>query len=244
KEDEEDGDCIPSDDDWEGGLVEDDSGDREGLEKEDTPAISIEDLIPESGQVDVAEHDWVTFESKRIHKASVIRCLFTSDKARKSRERLLHVRGYTRDFSPHSNLNCEGITGEQFIVGDLAAVLIRCGKTFSVGILQVTAIEQNKQRVSAVSEESLHLSTCDTFISGQVLEMTNAALQDEAGQPFPPEIQQLYLWTGSYCRFTPLKAKKSPQNRVSRKTLLIRVPGHMVHPLNLRIEPTSYLLPS
>ncbi|KIK96486.1 hypothetical protein PAXRUDRAFT_138363 [Paxillus rubicundulus Ve08.2h10] len=74
--------------------------------------------------------------------------------------------------------------------------------------------------------------------------MANAALQDEAGQLFPPEIQQLYLWTGSYCQFTPLKAKKSPQNRVSCKMLLIHVPGHMVHPLNLHIEPTSYLLPS
>ncbi|KAG1718822.1 uncharacterized protein EDB91DRAFT_1089761 [Suillus paluster] len=117
----------------------------------DVPAITLRDLIPEPNEQENEQHDWLLFEGKKVHKASVIRCLFSSNKAKKSRECLLRVHGYTRKFSPKSSLNCDDLMGDHFLVGDLAAIIIRCD--------QVASIEQDLQRVTAIKEESLHLST-------------------------------------------------------------------------------------
>ncbi|KAG1737818.1 uncharacterized protein EDB91DRAFT_1082919 [Suillus paluster] len=207
----------------------------------DVPAITLQDLIPEPNEQENEQHDWLLFEGKKVHKASVIRCLFSSDKAKKSRECLLRVHGYTRKFSPKSSLNCDDLTGDHFLVGDLAAIIIRCDQVVSLAIMQVASIEQDLQRVTAIKEESLRLSTTSTFVSGQILEMCPAAMHNDAGDPLPDDVQQYLLWTGSYCRFSPWRGGKTPKGKTSRNTLVIRIPGHMVHPLNLRIEPIEYI---
>ncbi|KIK78311.1 hypothetical protein PAXRUDRAFT_164306, partial [Paxillus rubicundulus Ve08.2h10] len=234
-------------------VADESQGVKITTETKDTPTITLEDLIPEPGESDEddASQNWLDFKGKKIHKASVIRCLFSSELAKKSWEHLLRVRGYTRNFSPKTSLNCNDLTGEQFLVGDLAALLICSDKTIALAILQVTSIEQDKQCVSGVAEDSLRLSTVKTFVSGQILQMMPTATHDDDGNPTLPAMQQLLLWTGSYCKLAPLKRKKKSNSSaqtstmsVSRKALIIRISGQTIHPLNLRIESTSHLPPT
>jgi hypothetical protein len=131
--------------------------------------------------------------------------------------------------------------GDHFLVGDLAAILIRCDQVVSLAIMQVVSIEQDSQRVTAIKEESLCLSTTSTFISGQILEMSPAATHNNAGDPLPDDVQQYLLWTGSYCRFLPWRGGKTPKGKTLRNALVIQIPGHMVHPLNLCIESIEYI---
>jgi hypothetical protein len=175
----------------------------------DVPAITLRDLIPEPNKQEDEQRDWLLFKGKKVHKASVIWYLFSSNKAKKSRECLLRVRGYTHDFSPKSSLNCDDLTGDHFLVGDLAAILICCDQVVSLAIMQVASIEQDSQRVTAIKEESLHLSTTSTFVSGQILKMCPAATHNDTGDPLPDDVQQYLLWTGSYCRFSPWRGDRA-----------------------------------
>ncbi|KAF9223611.1 hypothetical protein BS17DRAFT_766894 [Gyrodon lividus] len=86
-------DMHPDAPDGEDGLELDDDSDSLELETEDTPTITLENLIPEPGESDEdgASQNWLDFEGKKIHKASVIRCLFLSEMAKKSWEHLLCV---------------------------------------------------------------------------------------------------------------------------------------------------------
>jgi hypothetical protein len=128
---------------------------------------------------DKTASDWLSVDGFQIHMSSTIRCLFTSDLSKKSRDHRLRVRHHTRSgLLPRkdSTDSDESLVGVSlFMLGDPFTALIRTGKAVALADMQTTTIEQKGKKVSSVSKAELFLEASDIKVSGQVLNLIKAS---------------------------------------------------------------------
>lgn len=225
-----------------------------GITSEDHLEPDLEDLLnepDEDGKVlpcDSNEHtqDWLEVKlsngkTKSLHRASILNSLFNSDVRRLAVDRLFAVRCYSKDYRKPS-LNDEEITGENtFNVGDIAVCPIRSLDTVAAALIRVTSLERKKVKVAQVNIDELGFLNKDINVAGQVLLM----------HPDPASCNDLahldgtskWSWNGEYACFDPLVSNSLAQNfeAGSLKSLVIRVPGELVHPIHVEIASTDGL---
>lgn len=251
--------------------------------------ITLEDLmeqlhickpdVPADYEQKKVSTDWLDLDGKSFHKASLIRCLFTSDLAQKCRERIFRIRGYTRDHMAQASATGDNTIGVHlFVLGDLYTGLIKVGSSVSLAVMKVTALEQKGKKVSSVASAEIGLPTADIFVTGQVLHLqTRAVMKTETdgdndfnsmllptlsinadspaedthqtSGPSTTEPPCLY-WTGEYVKFKGLKSKADPTEgalekteKISRNSLIARMPGKLVCTIRGLLGNTLDLLP-
>ncbi|KAJ7736281.1 hypothetical protein B0H16DRAFT_1326584 [Mycena metata] len=225
------------------------------LPEEAAQTIFLDDLLPDEPSPSASNNnDWLDYpldngSTKRLHKASILRTLFTSDFSRLATTRLLRVRCYTADGHKPPTLNHLEISGEySFNVGDLAVALIRSDKTVAAGIVRVTVLEKNKVRVgqvdvedlgSAESQVSPSLTTCypPIYTESQLLIMRDVYVVGAGGA----ESTRKWIWSGDYGNFEALNGAASTVELGTRKALTLKIPGALLHPLDAEVESISVL---
>jgi len=251
---------------------DDSDSDSEDQEPEDLPLIDLADLLEDTesepsgllpsstGSGTTATHnaDWLQYEGKWYHKASLVRCMFDFG-ARKSFERvdrvksILGVRTYSsgmRRLDPNSD-NITGVA--TFSVGDLFASLIKSGKTTALGVFQCTSIDQSSARVHRVSEAELSLPLSNIKLSGQLLDMYSTSITltgNSTPQDLYPQTEDAWVWTGDYVQLVTGKPTKASQpshptvqtQKISKKSLLITFPSFLTSPVTSVMHSTDILL--
>ncbi|KAJ7024443.1 hypothetical protein C8F04DRAFT_1401080 [Mycena alexandri] len=163
--------------------------------------------------------DWLDYPlepggTKRLHKASILSTLFNSDFRRLATTRLLRVRRYTAD-GHKPTLNPAEISGEHsFNVGDLAVALIRSHNTVAAAVVRVIVLEKSKARLGQVDVENLGSPESTVGVQSA----------------------RKWVWTGDYAKFEPLNGVASTVESGTRKTLTVKIPGALLHPLDAEIE--------
>ncbi|KAF7426548.1 hypothetical protein PC9H_008917 [Pleurotus ostreatus] len=208
--------------------------------------IHLEDYIGDEpdqyGEVTTSEDipaDWLEVptgngsETKPIHKASVLACLFKSGVTKLSADRLSRVRGYTKDFKREEEA-AESPMGEAILrVKDVVVSVVQTSdKVIAPVFVAVSSIIKNGKTVISATLDEMHSSEATGIhIAGQVLA---ADLCDFDGSTS-------LVWNGDYSSFIPPRAnRKQPTAPVLnsgptngfKNCHLIDFPGHLVFPLN------------
>ncbi|TFY65982.1 hypothetical protein EVG20_g5104, partial [Dentipellis fragilis] len=211
--------------------------------------VELEDFLHESneeGLVSTSQDkakDWIECTltngtTKAIHKASILSALFQSGFGQLSIEQLLRVHCYTKDFRK-PNLNNNEICGEKAILtSDIAICPVRTSDMFAIAFISIVAFERKGIRLYQIDEDELNSPETDVFVSGQVISMCD--LYDTV------QATRKWVWTGDYVRFQVAKSASgvpgiNAPSEGSRKSHIVRVPGHLVQVLNVDILPTSFL---
>jgi hypothetical protein len=217
-------------------------------EDSDSEDDDVEEPLPESGPISVvSSRDWLSYpveggRSKHLHKTSILRSLFNPDFDHLSVSRLLRVRGYTKDGGRKPNLNHQEFTGEHsFNIGDLAVGLIRSGDTVGAALINVTALVKDKVRFSQVDTEDIGCPNSKIMVSAQLLILRDVFVVGD-GDSIPST--RKWLWNGDYAKFDPLKGPASITEGGTQKSLVVKIPGAFVHPVDAEIESVKHLFSS
>ncbi|KAJ7088238.1 hypothetical protein C8R43DRAFT_908771 [Mycena crocata] len=231
---------------------ESDDDDEPDLPEDDAPTVFLEDFLPEEDTdpqhivtTDAPKNNgWLDYplgdgSTKRVHKATILSTLFTSDYRRLATTRLLRVRCYTAD-GHKPTLNHVELSGEHsFNVGDLAVALIRSHNTVAAAVVRVTVLEKNKSRVGQVDVEDLGSKDSVVSVTAQPLILRDLFVVGGQGV----ESVRKWIWTGNYARFEPLNGTISAAESGTRKALTVKIPGALVHPLDAEVESIDVLGP-
>ncbi|KAI1784985.1 hypothetical protein LXA43DRAFT_900727, partial [Ganoderma leucocontextum] len=194
---------------------------------------------------------WIEYKGKKIHKATICRPIITPEYARKSHERILRVRGFSSDGQKWKLEFDEVIHTSAFVVGDLFVTLVRCGNQASLAVLKCIAIEEKGIRVDRIDGRKLRHPASGIKLYGQVLDMRNVnglpSEDDTAGfgaerggansdavpdgNPDPSH----WVWTGDFVKLAPNQDRRSPAaptTKAARKTVAVKVGGHICKPVN------------
>jgi hypothetical protein len=136
--------------------------------------------------------------------------------------------------------------GDNLVVSDLVAILLRSGSCISLAVLTVTAINEGMQLLTEVDLETLSNERQNIKITGQLMSLTavptvvlgaDTNTSTEAGRNIPDtEPEELstwsWLWTGGYAK---AKAAVAGTDKVLEKVIIVNVPGHLTMALNPRM---------
>ncbi|KAK7693500.1 hypothetical protein QCA50_003068 [Cerrena zonata] len=196
---------------------------------------------------DESNEDWLEVpsedgrRSKPVHKSSIMSYLFCSKLPKLCVDRLLRVRGYTRDFrKPTSTSSCTPGEGT-IVIGDTAIAPFRSGDLVALGVMKVTTLTYKNARVEEVSLDKLEDKESDVVVTGQMLCMeqivpvSESDLGTDSDNPeiepsIPSPSQPEWVWTG---KFVQLQRPANSPQLGTRTSLLVRAPGHLVHALNM-----------
>ncbi|KAF4590061.1 hypothetical protein EYR38_009359 [Pleurotus pulmonarius] len=205
----------------------------------------IGDELDQNGELTTSEDipaDWLEVptghgtETKPIHKASVLACLFKSGITKLSADRLSRVRGYTKDFKREEE--DENLVGEAILrVKDIVVSVVQTGdKLIAPVFVAVSSISKNGKMVMNAALDEMHSSESTGIqIAGQVL----AADLCDVGTTS-------LVWNGDYSPFLPPRARKQPVSSTGpingpKNCHLVDFPGHLVFPLNKGLIATDKL---
>jgi hypothetical protein len=236
-------------------------------EADDDDTLYLEDFLDnpnDKGEVKTSHDissDWIAWptpegSSKPVHKASILSTLFSSGFGKLATDRLLRVRGYTRDFKREADEADDIVLGEgTFQVRDIAACAIRTLDTVSIAVVLVFSIEKQGKQVSVVKTSELTDPKSEIQISGQVLVMKEIEIH-RALDPVDREVLNgstnqvdqgpllRWIWTGEYAAFSPLTnvgQGKSKSDEGTRKSHVVRIPGRFAMPINTDVVALSSL---
>ncbi|KAJ8456665.1 hypothetical protein ONZ45_g18629 [Pleurotus djamor] len=215
--------------------------------------VSIDDVIPsmddssgsntELDQVYDQKSMWLSVEGKSVHKASIVRCLLSSDDGLKSTDRLRRVRGYSKEPSS-ATLDDDTLLGDHFMTGHLVATFLRVSNgggsndLAALAIVRVTEIT-NPSGASLPSITSDGLANAKVTLTGQVLCLESVSSGSSLS----------WQWNGNYEVFPTLKTsgKKTAQTiepsipgaqvTVSKNSTVITFPATLCQPLCPQLIP-------
>lgn len=195
-----------------------------------------------TGDRDESPADWLALPNNNggltwIHKMSVCEELFNKNfsSIRVSVDRLRRVRGFSRytetQTSDKGSYNENDDSAIALMLRDIALVPLRVDKVIALALIKVVGIESKGKRVAQISENDLdELENAKVVVSGQVLEMKQPAEGSK------------WLWTGGFVRFASgNKTASSSTDNGTRTALVVKVPGHLVQPLEMHAEAANLL---
>ncbi|KII84375.1 hypothetical protein PLICRDRAFT_701936 [Plicaturopsis crispa FD-325 SS-3] len=167
--------------------------------------------------------DWIWHEGAWIHKSSALRRAIQGMKKSTDRNSRSASRSFSFSGAP-LNLNLSDITDPSAIhIGDLAALLVKSGGAVVLAIMTVTALRLNGKRVDQVKRDELRLISAKISVTGQLMCLR-------------PADSSTWVWTGRYMELPSLVIAKpaapGTESRLTRRSLTLSSPGHLVYPLN------------
>ncbi|KAI0681858.1 hypothetical protein C8T65DRAFT_597993 [Cerioporus squamosus] len=223
------------------------------LPPEDGIDMALGDLLSEpdeDGNVQASDkrgEDWIEYTDKKgkihmLHKASVLSVIFQIGYSPLCVDRLLRVRTYMKDFIKVSvEEEEEQATVRTLSVGSIAVALIRCEGTIALALVRVIALDKKNTHVGQVTECDLVNANANVWAQVQVCRMVESMIHTRtmvAGQEMEEEDEAVaetspaWIWSGEYVSFPPAKGSRARLNEGSRKSLVIKLPGLFLRPLN------------
>ncbi|KAF7433848.1 hypothetical protein PC9H_005814 [Pleurotus ostreatus] len=213
----------------------------------------LADEPDESGDFSTSEDipaDWLPVPTKNgdmklVHKASILACMFKSGATKLSADRLLRVRGYTKDFKREEIVISVG--EEMLRVKNMAISVIQTSKKQIVPVMfAVTSLlKAGKLMLSVDVAELRSERASDIQVTGQVLSAACCEFSTEMGKMFG------FVWDGGYLQFTsPTRSSQAtrqasisaPRPRNGYKdSQVLPFPSHLVYPLNEGLIPVNRL---
>ncbi|KAJ7478465.1 hypothetical protein FB451DRAFT_1172794 [Mycena latifolia] len=92
-----------------------------------------------------------------------------------------------------------------------------------------------------VNDIAVALVRTGNFVAAAVVKVTVIEKDKHRLCQIDTEEKWLWLWTGEYAKFDPLKGPQSTVKAGTRKALTVKVPGAFVHPLDAEIEDVTHL---
>ncbi|KAF9489091.1 hypothetical protein BDN71DRAFT_1435631 [Pleurotus eryngii] len=180
-------------------------------------------------------------ETKLIHKASMLACLFKSGVMKLSANRLSWICGYTKDFK-HREDEESSIEEAVLWVKDIVVSVVQTGdKMITPVLVVVSSIFKHGKMVMATNLDEMHSSKATGIhITGQVLVADHVCNVGNGTS---------LVWNGGYSHFIPLQARKQvsasapgtgPTNSF-KNSHLVNFPSHLVFPLNEGLISTDKL---
>ena len=146
--------------------IEEENTGSEDIEEE----IDLEDVLPFDGK----EEGFLQYQGNRVHKASIVRILFSLDP--KSADRLRHVRG----MSKHNSSALNGSTDEDdcLVVGDPCCTLLCAHETICLAIFLTESISNSLgTKVSSLAVSELSLG--NVKVSGPIVVLKDTGCNGE-----------------------------------------------------------------
>ncbi|KAJ7605499.1 hypothetical protein DFH06DRAFT_1384981 [Mycena polygramma] len=215
------------------------------LPEDDAPTVFLEDFLPDVPSQDpptsdspdspvVASpmhDDWLDYPlgngaSKRLHKASVLATLFNSDYKRLATTRLLRMVTSPRSTTWKSPESIASTSEIQLWLSFALTILS------PRAVVRVTVLWKNNVRVGQVDVEDIGSADSQVSATAQVLIMNDVYIPGRDGV----ESTRKWVWTGDYTKFEPLNGTVSAVESGTRKALTIKIPGALLHPLDLEVE--------
>jgi hypothetical protein len=199
--------------------------------------------------------DYLEHNGQVIHKQTFCWLHLSRDSPHLSHDRLSRWRGFNSAHQPVSNgietqkadvQDTDEALGDNLVVSDLVATLLRSGSCISLAVLMVTAINEGMRLLTEVDLETLSNEWQNIKITGQLMSLTavptvvlgaDMNTSTEAGRNIPDtEPEELstwsWLWTGGYAK---AKAAVAGTDEVLEKVIIVNVPGHLTMALNPRM---------
>jgi hypothetical protein len=104
-------------------------------------------------------------------------------------------------------------------------------------VVRVVVLEKNKLRVGQVDVEDLGSPESEVTAMAQVLILRDVLVVGGGGVPS----EKKWVWAGDYAMFEPLNGAASTVELGTRKSLTVRVPGALLHPLDAEVESIDVL---
>lgn len=197
--------------------------------------------------------DYLEHNGQMVHKQTFCRLYLSRDSPHLSHDRLSRWRGFNSAHKPAlggidvcSIENTEEALGNNLVVGDLVATLLRSDSCISLAVLTVTAINQGTSLLPDVDLDQLMNERHNIKLAGQVLSLIaipavtlvpdmTASSQDSVGTDLQMNSTMStwsWLWAGGYIK---TKSSIAGTDEVMEKSIVVNVPGHLTTVLNPQI---------
>lgn len=179
--------------------------------------------------------DYLLYNGKWVHKASICRILLNKGFTAKSHDRLLRVRGFTRVNKPGENALSMSTSesDSSFVVGNPFVTLIRLDNhTTSLALVRSTNINDHGLSRNDINVKTLHENGSKVKISGNVLLLTAVELTN-------PKPTVMWIWTGGYLKM----ASSVPGLDVTtQKVVEVSATGSLIELINPTVVTASMYL--
>ncbi|KAG5634212.1 hypothetical protein H0H81_002859 [Sphagnurus paluster] len=176
-------------------------------------STSLEDQVEEADELalpsgpGIDPNDYLSYNGRWIHKATVVRLILCKNVSPKSKDRLRRVAGFSSGLANRKgklDLNTGEICGaDVFVVGDPVVTLLRSDKTLSLTLLRTTDIKEDGTPCSSIPCSTIENLQAKVALSGQILTIAVVPRLDSDGSAEDPsqdnsvELEQwAWMWDG------------------------------------------------
>ncbi|KAI1781589.1 hypothetical protein LXA43DRAFT_1070016 [Ganoderma leucocontextum] len=172
--------------------------------------------------------DFLTIDGKDYWIGSIVTAWCSDHRTKKVALRVLRTAGVTlEDLRGGDQWNTAELDEDDLVKsGDIAGSLVRVGRDVGLAILELTGFERGRSKgLPAVPVADLEDPSSHVTAVTQILDIA-------AQHPDPEDAGKNWYWRQAYLSFG-----NSTHGQVTKKNLVLRLPGFLVHPLAPTLAP-------
>ncbi|KAI1781848.1 hypothetical protein LXA43DRAFT_958147 [Ganoderma leucocontextum] len=202
-----------------------------GVDLDEFLPSTTDDSDPDPGYTN---DDFLVIDGKSYWIGSIVTAWCSDNRAKKVSVRPLRTAGVTlEDLRGADRWNTPELDGEDLVKsGDIVGSLVRAGGDVGLAVLEVTGFEQGRRKgLPAVNLADLEDPSSRITAVTQILNLASPP-------PRSSNATRNWYWNQAYLSFGD-----SPRGQVTKKNLVLRLPGFLVHPLPPTLAPPPLMPP-